>query len=68
VSCRLVPTFSKRLIIFLPRSGRRKECSLVCGASDTFFSIIYGVDQFHDHPGDRVNAKMRACITRILLL
>ena len=34
VSCRLALTFSQRLMFFLPRSGRRKECSLVRETSE----------------------------------
>ena len=68
VSGRLPPTLSQRLMILLSRSGRRKECSLVRETSDILSREFMGVGQFHDHSRNRGNAKMRACITRVLLL
>ena len=65
---RQAPTFSMRSKIFLSRSWRRKECSLVRETSDILSREFMGVGQFHDHSRNRGNAKMRACITRVLLV
>jgi len=66
VSCRA--ELLQRLIGFPFVSGRRKECALVRQTLDTFVLRIYGIAQFHDHPGDRGDAEIWSRITRIPLL